>query len=736
MYKQIIFPIIADGTVESTDMSIFQPKVILQHDETDCGAACLSTICHFYGKRIPITRIRILAGTDTLGTSGLGIIKASKILGFLTKGARSPEKKVLNSIPFPIIVHVKKNVLDHYVVVFRMTEKKVWIGDPASGYEVWSWKDFEEKWTGVFFVMVPEQRFTQTKETRGLFERFFYLIKPHGGILREIFLSSILLTILGVVGAFYYRFLIDEVLSSGLPQALLVMGIGMVLIIIFQVILGMSRNQLVMHMANKIDALLIFQYFAHVLRLPMDFFSKRKTGEILSRLGDTATIRQAISGTTLTIIIDSLMLVIGGGFLFLFSFDLVFIALIPLLLSAILIWVYAKPYKNMIKQRAITDAEKHSVFVETFNGIGTIKTLSTEDEVFLKAEEKVVDSIQQGLRIGFWGNLQGSIQNFLSQAGNLAVFWLGSYFILEGRMSLGELISFNTLLGYFLGPLGRLITLQPSLQEAFVASDRLGEILDIPDESENDNGKVVLEVVEGNIKIEKLRFSYGTRGDTIKDVSLSIKAGQKVAFVGPSGSGKTTMTKLLMKFFPWEEGDISLDEHNLKDLETESFRNHVGYVPQEILLFSGSIAENIAWGMPTASPKDIVEAAIFAQAHEFISKLPDRYGTYVGERGATLSGGERQRIALARVILRKPKILILDEATSSLDSVSEKAIMQTVENLSRSMTTIIVAHRLSTIKNCDQIFVMQEGNLVESGKHEELLILDGIYKNLWESQNG
>jgi ABC-type bacteriocin transporter len=686
----------------------------MQHDETDCAAACLATICHYYGKRIPINRIRTYAGTDTKGTSGLGIIEAAKKLGFLVKGAKVPDIKENVEIPSPFIAHVKREIIDHFVVVYKITDKQVVVGDPATGYEKMSRAEFNEQWTGVFFVMYPEQKFEKNKETRNLFDRFFYLVKPYGALLREVFLASLVLTILGVVGAFYYRFLIDEVLSSGLPTALLTMGIGMALIIIFQVLLGLSRTQLIISMSNKIDAALTFQYFGHVLKLPLDFFSKRKTGEILSRLNDVARIRQAISGTTLTILLDTMMLLIGGIFLFLFSFDLVFIAMIPVLLSTVVVWIYTKPYRKMIKEKAVTDAKKQSLFVESFNGISTIKALSSEEQIFLKAEGNIVESINQGLNIGFWGNVQSSIQGFLSKAGTLAVFWIGSMFILDGKMTLGELISFNTLLGYFVSPLSRLITLQPSLQEAFVSSDRLGEIIDLPLEDEKEEGAAELTEVKGDIEIKDLSFSYGTRGDTIKNVSLKINAGEKIAFVGPSGSGKSTLVKLILKFFLFERGEITLDGQNLKDIKTYSLRSNIGYVPQEILLFSGTILENIALGSKRVSQQEILKASIAAKAHDFIAALPERYNTGVGERGATLSGGERQRIALARMILRNPKILILDEATSSLDSVSEKDIMTTIDALSKKRTTIIVAHRLSTIQNCDRIFVVEKG-----GNHRE-----------------
>ena len=306
---------------------------------------------------------------------------------------------------------------------------------------------------------------------------------------------------------------------------------------------------------------------------------------------------------------------------------------------------------------------------------------------------------------------------------------------MQGKLSLGELISFVTLLGYFLGPLSRLITLQPQLQELSVAGKRLGEILDLPEEDSQGDGLFSLKEALGDINVHDLSFSYGTRGITLKNISFDIKAGEKVAFVGPSGSGKTTLLKLLLKFYKPDEGEILLDGRNIMDINTESYRGVFGYVPQEILLFSGTIQENIAWGNPDATAEDVFNAARDAQALEFIARLNDRFITKVGEKGATLSGGERQRIALARTILRKPKILVLDEATSSLDSISEASIMKTIDQIGKSLTTIIVAHRLSTIKNCDRIFVLKDGSLVESGNHRELLEKGGVYSQMWESQN-
>lgn len=705
-------------------------------DEADCGAACVATVARYYGKRVPITKIRNIAGTDSQGTSGTGIVRSASHLNFSCKAFISKEKVLKSDYKYPLIAHINRDGLEHYIVILRTKKNKVLVADPAlqTGWILKS--DFLQWWSGIFFSLAPQKSFTKTNEERSFFSRYIYLLRENKVITIESFIASFLLTLLGILGAFYFRYLIDDVIYSYLKNALIAISLGYFLTIIFQNILSFARNHLLMYLSNKMEASLLLDYIRHILHLPLDFFTKRKSGEILSRLSDISSVKNALSNMTIGILLDCVMLIFVGIVLFAFSSRLVFIAIIPVMLSGLLVIIFSKKFHRLIYKRSVIEAEKYSHFVESINGISTLKALCSEDDAFDKAELKIIDSIQKSFELGTLQNVQSSIHSFLSQVGNLAIYWYGAALIMNGELSLGELISFVTLLGYFLGPLSRLITLQPQLQELSVAGKRLGEIIDLEEEQTNGSKFLIQKAdVSGKIEIKNLSFSYGTRGNTLEKLNLKIEEGEKVAFVGLSGSGKTTLMKLILKFYTPGKGEILIDGKNVLDFDTKSYRNLFGYVPQEILLFSGTIYENIAWGNYDATPEQVFNAAKSAHALDFIENLEDRFETKIGEKGASLSGGERQRIALARVLLKNPKILILDEATSHLDALSENSIMQTINNLPQKTTTLIVAHRLSAIKNCDKIFVMKDGKIEEQGSHCSLLEKKGLYRQMWKNQN-
>lgn len=709
-------------------------KKVLQHDETDCGAACLSIVLNYYGKSVPIRRIRSAAGTDSIGTSGYGIVKGAERFGLSCKGLMAPEKNKIDEIPLPAIFHIKEN-LDHYVTVYKLNKNYVFISDPAEGLRKIKREIFLSWWTGVFFILFPTSDFEKGNEDKGLLLRFTSLLKPHKRLVAEILIASLLLSLFGVFVSFYFRFLIDEVLYSQIRSTLNLCSICYLLVIIFQTVIEYCRSQIILYLGTKIDVSLLSDFFCHLLHLPLSFFSTRKTGEILSRINDAETVKNAVSSTTLGIIMDSFMLFIGGFFLFKMGMSLLPVSIVPVVLSAIVVWVYANPFKRKIKSRAILEADKNASMYESINGISTIKGLSTEDKAYIRVEEKIVSAAEMGLELGKMGNLQNAVQNLISGIGTLSLYWFGSFLIFDGKITLGQLISFNTLSGFFLGPLKRLLTMQLHLQEVMIAAERLTDIIDMDEECPNEENLDEAESLDGDIEFKNVTFSYGTRGRAVEDVSFVIPSGKKVAFVGSSGSGKTTLLKLLMKFYELEEGQILINGTDISELKTSSFREKIGYVPQESLLFSGTISENIAWGCNTAEPKKIVASAMAAQAFDFIQRLPEKFNTYVGEHGSTLSGGERQRLAMARILMRNPQMLILDEATASLDSISEQAIMDTIFSQIKGRTVIMVAHRLSTIKDCDLIYVFNKGKLVEQGNHLELLAKNGFYKSLWSAQN-
>ena len=669
---------------------------IKQHDIKDCGAACLATISKQYGLKIPISKIREVAGTDMNGTSAYGVVKAAETLGFTAKGVKaSKPEDIFSEFPKPAIAHViVDGSLLHYVVIHKVTKEEILVADPAKGIVKYKPEDFFKIWTGVLIIMVPAPTFEKGDETKGLFERFWGLIKVQKGLLGNIFVSSILITILGIIGSFYFKFLMDDILPNNLNKSLLVISIAMIGLSIFKIITEFFRSLLLIHMSQNIDIPLLLGYYNHVIDLPMNFFGTRKVGEIISRFNDASKIRDAISSATLTLMIDTLMAVVGGVILYMQSSTLFFVCIIPIILYLALVFIFKKSLEDVNRNVMEDNARLTSYLVESIEGIETVK--------------------------GVFG---------------ICILWLGGYLALKGDITVGTLLSFNSLLAYFIEPIERMINLQPELQSAMVAADRLGEILDLElEKSKDEDKKINPKTLLGDINIKNIDFRYGTRQLVLKNINMNIKPGEKIALVGGSGSGKTTIAKLLMNFYGVEKGEIILNNYNIKDINKEALRDKISYISQDSFFFSGSIKENLQFANEEATYEEIIEVCKQAQIHDFINSLPLRYETPLEEKGTNLSGGQRQRLAIARALLKKPEILIMDEATSNLDSITEKAIEKTIEECTKNVTTIIIAHRLSTIMRCDRIYVMDKGEIIEEGNHEQLLRKQGYYYRLWTGQ--
>ncbi|MFB5095473.1 peptidase domain-containing ABC transporter [Bacillus cereus] len=713
-------------------------RVFKQHDLKDCGPACLAMISHYYGFTTSISKIRQIAGTDLQGTNVKGLIEAGERLGFKVKAVKVTKLEDFKDIPLPAIAHVVVGGgLLHYVVIHKIKNNKVYVADPEKGLVTYLLDEFCQMWTGILVLMSPGDQFQKGKESQGTFSRFLFLLKEQKNLLLPLFLASIFFNLFGLLGAFYFKFLIDDIVVNQLIQTLHIVSVGIIVLYIFKVLLSYFRTHLILYLSRRIDIQLMLGYYRHVVGLPMNFFETRKVGEIISRFMDASKIRDALSTITVTLMIDTVMVVLGAVLLYVHSPILFGVTLLLIPLYVCVIFIFHKPYQNINREEMESNAKLTAYLVESLNGIATVKSYNAEKEVFFRTENRFVNLLKHVFKRGMLSNLQGSIKMGLELIGGTIILWVGSIQVLRGNMTIGELITYNALLAYFLNPIENLIGIQPTMQSALVAGERLNEIFDLNTEKdEKEHNKVFLKRLSGKIEFSNVTFRYGTRKNILNNISFSIKPGNQVAFVGESGSGKTTISKLLMYYYEAQQGDIYYDNYHIKEVNRTSLRDRIAYVSQESFFFSDSIYENLRFGLErNVTLEEVIEVCKKVSVHEFISELPLRYETYLEENASNLSGGQKQRLAIARALLKKPDILVLDEATSNLDSTTEKYITDMLKELGlEGITVIMIAHRLSTIQHANQIFVMEKGSIIEQGSHEELLFKNGEYYRLWKNQ--
>jgi ATP-binding cassette, subfamily C, bacteriocin exporter len=717
---------------------------IKQHDITDCGAACLATVAWYHNLKIPISRIRQYAKTDRKGTNVLGMVQAAQQLGFTAQGVRgTPE--ALKEIPFPAVAHVVlESGLHHFVVIFKVTDKYVELADPARGLEKRPREQFLKEWTGVLVLLTPHLEFQQGDKRESVWHRFAQLLKPYPSLIVEALISAVVYTILGFGTALYVEHLMDSVFPTGNEKLLHVLGIGMALILVFRFVFSWARSSLLVYLAQKIDATLILGYYKHILRLPQSFFDTRRVGEIISRINDAVKIREAISSASLTIIVDALILVFSFALMFVYSWKLAAVAALTLPLFILLFFalkgVISRTQRGMMEKNAELEAQ----LVSSVSGIATIKSQQAEAASHGKIEQQFVELLRLVRRASYLGITNATVSELISGGALLALLWIGGWFVVNHRLSLGEVMSLYTLIGYVTGPASRLVGIHQTVQDAVIAADRLFEILTLEteDEEHSKNG-VGLDIDMANVEelhIENLSYRYGNRAKILDDITLTIKRGTMTAIVGESGSGKSTIAKLLQGMYEPTEGTIRFvysdnTSFSSNNLRLDALRRFIGSVPQDVELFHGTVLDNITLGDMQPDYTRAMQICHFIGANEFIQHLPYQWNTVLGEFGADLSGGQRQRLALARALYRAPRLLVLDEATSALDSESEFTVQQALNSLrEQGLTVLAIAHRLSTIAGADQILVMDKGRIVERGTHTELLMQEGKYYALWMRQ--
>lgn len=710
---------------------------IKQHDITDCGAACLASICAYYGLRYPVSRIRQYASTDKKGTNLLGLVEAATKLGFSAKGVRG-NFEALKIVPKPAIAHiVVREVLQHFIVVYDVTNKCVIYMDPADGQMHQKQHDeFEKEWTEVLVIMEPDITFKPGNVTQSTVRKFFSLLAPHKSMMLQAVFGALIFSILGLSTSIYVGKITDYVLADKNLNLLHLMGVVMIIILCVRTFIGTMKSLIALKTGQRIDAALILGYYKHLLRLPQQFFDTMRVGEIISRVNDAVKIRTFINNVSLDLIVNMLVLFFTTCLMFIYSWKLAIVTLISTPFFFLLYWMFNRLNRKYQRKIMESGAELESQLVESLNSISTIKRFGTEEYANLKTESRFVQLLRNSYHSLYGAILTQSSIQFLSTGITVAVLWYGSILVIEQELTPGTLMIFYSLTGYILPPIGSLITANQTIQDATIAADRLFQIMDLELEQSDGEQKIILESdMIGDVIFKDVSFRYGSRKHVFDALNLTILKGVTTAIVGESGSGKTTLVSLLQNIYPIQSGQIYIGDYNIAQITNESLRQRVGVVPQQIELFNGSIVENIAIGDLQPDMKLIMDIIKQLGLTDFIENQPKGYMTPIGEHGISLSGGERQRIAIARAIYKKTDILIFDESTSALDSISEQYVKQTLKDLaSNGKTIILIAHRLSTVKKADCIVVLEQGKVVEIGTHQELCNANGAYSKLWNAQ--
>ena len=707
---------------------------VRQRDSSDCGAACLVSVAGWYRLRLPIARVRQLTHTDRQGTTALGLVEAATSLGFQAKGVRATPE-ALGALPLPAIAHVIRGQLRHWVVVVRVAPKRVEIMDPAAGArQRRSRNSFEREWSGAMVLLVPAAGFAAGDQRTSAMRRFVGLMSPHRSVLSLALLGAAVHTALGLSTTVYVQQLVDHVLVDGNRNLLNLLSVGLLIMIAAQALIGGMKGLLVLHTGQRIDATLILGYYRHLLRLPHRFFDTMRTGEITSRIGDAVKIRALINDIAVELVMSTLVIVLSVALLFAYNatLGLIVLGLIPVYAA---IWTVANA-RNRQASRALMErsAELQSQLVESISMIATIKSFGLEADMELRTETRFIRLLRAVFRSARTSLMTSTATGALSRVAVAAVLWVGSLLVIDRRLTPGELMSSYALLGYLTGPLLTLITANRTIQDALIAADRLFEIMDL----ERDRGmsRATIDVASGgDIELDHVTFRYGARAPALRDVTIRFRRGTITAIVGESGSGKSTIGALVQRIYVAEEGRVRLGGVDVRHLSNESVRALVCSVPQRIELMAGSVLENVALGDAEPDVRRVLEATREAGIGEIVEGLPAGLDTELGENGARLSGGERQRLAIARALYRNSEILILDEATSSLDGPSVTAVRRMIEERrARGRTVIVIAHNLDLVRDADHIVVMRGGMVAEEGAHADLVGRRGAYRSLWDSR--
>lgn len=704
-----------------------------QQSSSDCGAACLVMVGRYWGKQFSLNRLRELARVNRSGSLLKGLVNAAETLGFVTRPVKASLDQ-LGKQKLPAIAHWEGN---HYIVIYEIKRDCIVACDPALGQRTLTPRELKAGWTGYTLLLEPTVLLNEAQEATTPFWQFWELVRPHKVVLSEIFVASLLIQLFALVTPLLTQLLLDRVVVQRSNLSLMAVGAGLFIFGLFRVIMTGLRQYLLDHTAQRVDVALIVGFIRHTFRLPLGFFESRYVGDIIARVQENHKIQRFLTGEALSIVLDLLTVFIYIGLMFWYSWQLALLTLAivpPFFLLALI----ATPFLQKVSREIFTALAKESSFlIEALTGITTIKSMAVEQRVRWHWEEFLNQSVRKTFAGQIISNKLQVFSSTIEVLARTAILWFGAWQVIQNQLTIGQLVAFNMLLGNVISPFQRLTVLWNQLQEVIISVERINDVLDAePEEDLNHQPRQIMTSLGGYLSFQNVTFRYHQDNEynVIENLSFEVRPGQTVALVGRSGSGKTTVAKLILGLYAPTDGKILIDGHDLTRLSLQSLRSQIGVVDQSNFLFGGTIRENISISHPEASLEEIRHAAILAGANEFIEQLPLGYEAPIGERGGMLSGGQCQRLAIARALLGNPKLLILDEATSNLDAESERIIQTNLNTILKGRTTIIIAHRLSTVRKADLILVLDRGILVESGTHKELMSKQGHYFYLNQQQ--
>jgi ATP-binding cassette, subfamily B, bacterial HlyB/CyaB len=694
---------------------------------------CLLILARFYDLPADGSQLRHQFAQSGQLLSDTDLLRAAKHLG-LKAGLLKSEWGKLPGTPFPAVA---KRTDGRYVVLAKIDGDKALIQDPVEGRPlVLSREQFEAAWTGELLLFTKRANL-RLQDLKFDFTWFIPALVKYRKFLGEVLVASFFLQLFALLTPLFMQVVIDKVLVHKGFTTLHVLAVGMIALALFDAILGGLRTYLFSHTTNRIDVGLGAQLFRHVLALPLAYFEARRVGDTVARVRELEHIRQFLTSHSVTVVLDVLFTVVFLAVMWFYSPLLTLVVMASLPLYAILSVAITPMIRARLHEKFNRGAENQSFLVEAISGIQTVKALAVEPPLLRKWEEQLAGYVRASFRATSVMTVAGQTGTFIQKVTTVAILWVGAYRVIEGDLSIGQLIAFNMLSAQVTGPLLRMVNLWQEFQQVGVSVERLGDVLNTQPEPSYNPNRTTLPQVAGQVIFEDVTFRYRPDGsEVLRKVSFSVAPGKIIGIVGRSGSGKSTIAKLIQRLYVPERGRILVDGVDLAQVDPAWLRRQVGVVLQENFLFNRSVRDNIALADPGLAMEQVMQAAKLAGAHEFILELAEGYDTLVGEHGCSLSGGQRQRIAIARALVANPRILIFDEATSALDYESEAIIQQNMAHISRGRTVFVIAHRLSTVRPAHRIYVIEKGEMVEEGSHDDLLRLNGVYARLYKHQDG